>query len=409
VRILTNAAERDLSTEWHALSPTRACTNTRRIRILYIIDQLCTVGGAERALIRLIGALPEDKFSPELLTFRWDSTIELFKRSPCPLHVLPLRRTYDWTALKAARQLRELLHNRRIDIVHTFHESSDLWGGMIAKLSGVPILISSRRDMGYLRSVKHEIAYRVFGNCFDKVLAVSERVRERCISAERLTPSRVTTVYNGICLAEIDSVCTNRTYRSGLGVPMEAQLVAAVGNIRRIKGFDVLIRAAQLVCMEYPKAAFLLVGESSDRQCQAELRDMVNNLDLSPNVRFLGSRTDIVPILKASDVFCLPSRSEGFSNSLIEAMACRLPCVATDVGGNGEAIMDGINGYLVPPESPQALAGAILQFLKEPDRAQSMGREARGTVENRFTFEGMIERLVAMYEELAQSAAKRIN
>jgi glycosyltransferase involved in cell wall biosynthesis len=311
--------------------------------------------------------------------------------------------------LKAARQLRELLHNRRIDIVHTFHESSDLWGGMIAKLSGVPILISSRRDMGYLRSVKHEIAYRVFGNCFDKVLAVSERVRERCISAERLTPSRVTTVYNGICLAEIDSVCTNRTYRSGLGVPMEAQLVAAVGNIRRIKGFDVLIRAAQLVCMEYPKAAFLLVGEPSDRECQAELRDMVNNLGLSPNVRFLGSRTDIVPILKASDVFCLPSRSEGFSNSLIEAMACRLPCVATDVGGNGEAIMDGINGYLVPPESPQALAGAILQFLQEPDRAQSMGREARGTVENRFTFEGMIERLVAMYEELAQSAAKRIN
>lgn len=401
---MTNALDFNFSTRAVPLSRVSASVKTRRINILFIIDQLCTAGGAERALISLIGALPSERFNPELLTFRYDSSIDLFRNLPCPLHVLPLLRTYDWTALKAAFELRRLIQHSHIDIVHTFHESSDLWGGMVAKWAGVPVLISSRRDMGFLRGRKHKLAYRFIAKRFDKVLAVSERVRQQCIVAERLASNQVTTVYNGIRLADVDSVRSNRTCRSTLGIPPDRAVVTTVGNVRNIKGFDVLIQAAHLVCKQHPNVMFLLVGEPSDRGCAANLRELVTNLGLSDNLRFMGSRNDVLAILKASDVFCLPSRSEGFSNALIEAMACRLPCVATDVGGNGEAITSGINGFLVPSESPQALAAGVLEFLTAPENGRLMGCAARRTIEERFTFEAMISRVISLYDDLTQAA-----
>ena len=105
-------------------------------------------------------------------------------------------------------------------------------------------------------------------------------------------------------------------------------------------------------------------------------------------------------LLKASDVFCLPSRSEGLSNALLEAMACRLPCVATDVGGNPEAVIDGLTGFLVPAENPEALAARILTLLRNRDSAQRMGQASRRLVESKFTVQHMIHRLAFLYNEL---------
>jgi glycosyltransferase involved in cell wall biosynthesis len=116
----------------------------------------------------------------------------------------------------------------------------------------------------------------------------------------------------------------------------------------------------------------------------------------------MGSREDVLVLLKASDVFCLPSRSEGFSNALIEAMACGLPVVATNVGGNSEAVTDGVDGYLVAPESSVQIADRILLLLHCPARAQRLGYAARQTVEQRFSFDAMIRTLTQVYEEVVQ-------
>ncbi len=128
-----------------------------------------------------------------------------------------------------------------------------------------------------------------------------------------------------------------------LGLEDGRPLVVSVGHIRRVKGFDVLLRAAAEVRRVHPDAAFLIVGSVQEPDCDRELQDMVRQLDLERNVRFLGKmdNEDVWSLLKVCDIFCQPSRSEGMSNALLEAMACGLPCVATAVGGTPEVLEDG--------------------------------------------------------------------
>lgn len=384
-----------------AVSEDTELPSKRKIRVLFVIDQLIAPGGAERMLLKTIRGLPVDQFECHLLTFKHDPTIEILRRPPCPLHVLPLRKTYDANAFRVAFQIRRLIRERKIDIAHTFHETSDLFGGFIAKLGGCPILISSRRDMGFLRSTKHRIAYRLMHRLFDRVVSVSEQVRRRCIEADGLEPANVLTVYNGIDLANVDQTPADAGFRSSLGIPEGVRLVTAVSNIRRVKAIDILLRAAQRVCKDLPQTVFLIIGKVIERHYFDELQDLVTSLGLSSHVRFTNSREDVLSILKVSSAFCLPSRSEGFSNALIEAMACALPCVVTDVGGNREAIVHGVNGYLVQPEDPQAIADHILEILTFPTLGSELGCAARKTVEQSFTFEMMMARLIETYEQIA--------
>jgi len=385
----------------HSCSPHQkmgALPVTGSHRVLFLIDRLhSTEGGAEGAVQKLCRFLPAHGFRCSVATF-WagDGVAHQF---PCPVQVIPLARMYDWTALRHSLAFAGLLRSERVEIVHTFFPASDLWGGIIARLSGCPILVSSRRDMGILRSRKHHLPYRLANRLFDQVQAVSDKVREFCVSEDHISPDKVVTVYNGIDLDTIDtaSPCKSLSLGSGGDTPV----IATVANIRFIKGIDILVRAAALVVKQVPNAKFVVIGGAlQERDYAEEVRAAVSRLGLEQNVRFLGTRTDVCALLKQSDVFCLPSRSEGMSNALLEAMACRLPCVATDVGGNSEVIIEGRTGFLVPSENPHALAARIVSSLRDRERAKCMGEEGRRIVELKFTVQHMVERLSCLYNDL---------
>lgn len=355
----------------------------------------------------MINLLPQDKFRCSLATFKLDSRVDLFRQIACPVHVFPLRRIYDWSGLRAAIKLRELIRSQDVKIVHTFFETSDTWGGLVAKLSGCPLLISSRRDMGILRSGKHRLAYRVMGPFFDRVLTVSEEVRSSCVRQDGLDPRKVITVHNGIELEKIRASNGGEPPRRDLGTARAAHRITAVGHIRKVKGFDIFIRAAAIVRREFPQAEFLIIGAVHEPEHLQELQELTRSLGLTETVRFLGGSENVFSLLKTSDVFCLPSRSEGFSNALLEAMACGLPCVATRVGGNAEAIEDGVSGFLVPPQDPELAADRILRLLRRPEEARRMGQAGRKTVEEKFTAQAMIANLTAIYDRLLSGASRR--
>jgi len=130
------------------------------------------------------------------------------------------------------------------------------------------------------------------------------------------------------------------------------------------------------------------------------LNQLIGGLGMSRNVLFYGPYEDVGRFLAACDIFCLPSRSEGFSNALIEAMGAGVPCVATRVGGNVEAIEHNRSGILVPGEDATALSSAIEELLDDPTRARVLGREARETVHARFSHEAMMMHLTNIYERL---------
>jgi glycosyltransferase involved in cell wall biosynthesis len=385
---------------------TQLAASDKLPHILYIIDQIPGLGGAERTLLEIVRRLGRDRFRCSILTFRIDPQLEALSSLHCPLHVLPLNRTWDLNAAKMALRLRHLIRHENVSIVHTFFETSDLWAAPIAKFSGCPVLVSSRRDMGILRAGKHRLAYPLISRLFDRILAVSEEVRSYCLNHDLLPAERVETLYNGVDLDDLSRKARDGDARQQLGLGSGVPVISTVAHIRPVKGIDVLVRAAARVCREFPEATFVIVGAVLVPETYAELQTLVESLGLKNNVRFMGILSNPYPILRASDVFCLPSRNEGFSNALIEAMGCGLPCVATRVGGNAEALDEGTSGYLVASEDVETLADRILRLLRDPQQRLQMGKAARQRVEARFSMRAMMARLMDIYDELL--AAKNV-
>jgi glycosyltransferase involved in cell wall biosynthesis len=383
--------------------PKAAHTEVRSTSVgtLLIIDQLCELGGAERVLFRIVDHLPRERFTPHLLTFGIEPSLAAYVS--CPLHLLSVRRTYDHTGLAAARQIRRLVRSHDIQITHAFHETSDLWAGPIAKLSGCPVLISSRRDMGIQRGAKHRWGYRVLGRLFDEVHTVSETVRQFCIEQDGLPPERVRTIPNGVDLPPGSATTEANGMRKRLGLPETRPLVVSVGHIRPVKGFDVLLQTAARV----PEATFAIAGDTHDEAHARDLAQRASAAGLAGRFVFLGPVENVPALLYSADVFCLLSRSEGMSNAVLEAMACGLPCVATRVGGNPEVIQEGRTGFLVDDGDSEGAAARILELLEDRARARAMGAEGRRAVEENFTTEVMIKNVVDSYERLLQSVRKR--
>ncbi len=370
-----------------------------RPHVLFLLDNLWALAGAEGVVLRATRFLPAQGYRCSVGTFHELPTRGIAHEFPCPVYEFPLTRAVGLGAFRTAVKLRRFIVSEHVDIVHTFFETADLWGGVVAKLSGCPVLISSRRDMGILRSRKHDLGYRALSFCFDQVQAVSEQVRQFTIQRDHLDPARVVTIPNGVEIDRIAATDPDPDLRRSLAANATSPFVVSVGHLRPVKGLDVLIRAAVQVCAELPETRFLIVGRFDDPPVyHQQLLRLVQKLGLTHNVHFLGGLDNVWPVLKACDIFCLLSRSEGMSNALLEAMACGLPCVATAVGGNPEVIEDGRDGYLVPNEDPQTAANRILDLLRNPEQAKGIGHAAKQTIMSRFLVQHMIARMTRTYE-----------
>jgi glycosyltransferase involved in cell wall biosynthesis len=362
--------------------------------VLLVLDEFPkALGGAELIALKLAALLPHYGYRASILTFSIYPNLPELKSPPCPIYLLPIQRTYDLTALRAALELGRFLKQQNVQIVNTFFESSDLWAGLITRTMSDAKLVWARRDMGILRARKHNIAYRLMAGAPDAVFAVSEQVRRHCIEVDRIDPARVQTIYNGLNLSDWDT--TSRPAKA----PGEF-LVTTVGHVRRVKGHDLFIKAAAAIVPLFPNVSFSIAGDVLEPDYFTELQTLIRDLDLSDHFRFDGGVANLRQHLAGADIFVLPSRSEGFSNAIVEAMAASLPVVATDVGGNAEAVKDGISGFVVPSEDPAALSTAIVRLLSDPSLAQAMGSAGKDLARERFTTETMMSRIAGAYGNL---------
>ena len=367
-----------------------------RPHVLFLIDHLLALGGGETNLLKVVQLLPPELVRCSIGTFRIDPKIR--QSINVPVHVFPWKRVYHLDAWKAAGALRKLIRDENVDIVQTYFETSNLWGGLVAKLSGA-LLLSSRRDMGILRKSKHELAYRVVNRLSDRVLAVSEEVKRFCIDADHIAPEKISVVYNGVDLHHIADGNQANPFANADWAGA-SHIVTCLANIRRVKGIDVFIRTAQRVCRELPNAVFVIAGSAYEPEYSKEIQKMIADLGLEKNIKLLGFVGDPVPLLKMSNAFCLLSRSEGFCNALLEAMACGVPSVVTRVGGNPEAINDGENGFLVAVEDDATAAERLLFLLRNSERAKQIGKLGQTSAQTRFSAETMINNLIGLYREM---------
>jgi glycosyltransferase involved in cell wall biosynthesis len=249
---------------------------------------------------------------------------------------------------------------------------------------------------------------RLFSDA-DALVAIS-RATEREFLDAGLPADRLHRIPHGVDTRRFRpaSAAERQALRGRLGLPADARLIVFTGRLLRGKGIEVLVAAFRRIARDEPAARLLLVGSGRGQSLDVEdaLRDQVEAAGLAPRVSFVGRVENVEDWLRASDVFAFPSFFEAMPLSVIEAAACGLACVASDVGGIADVIEDGEAGWLVAPGDEAGLAGALGAAL-EPASALARGRAARGVVEQRFDFERSAERYRTLFVELGARASGR--
>jgi len=305
------------------------------------------------------------------------------------------------TAVQIVR-MAALIRAEGVRVVHATDYKTNLLGLAAARLAGAKAIVS-RLDLGHLRcgfGRWHRQAEKLNARLADLVVANADAVREVCIREEGVNPENCVVVRNGLDLESFDAAA-GRGLQAPLPVPDGAPVVAVIGNLWPVKGHRTLVEAVARLPAELRRVRFLCAGEGPQRD---PLASRIAELGLMERVFLIGHRLDIPALLTRATAACLCSSAEGLSNALMEAMAARLPLVATRVGGNPELIRDGDNGFLVPPGDPDALAEKLVALLSAPELAREMGARGRRRVESGLSLERMAEGHGALYRRALGSA-----
>src|ERR1700722_1152928 len=289
------------------------------------------------------------------------------------------------------------LRKRGYDIVHTH----DLWSNMLRipalRLAGVPVIISSRRDLGHLDwyEGKRRVWLRRIQNLSHCILANATSIRDALIAEDGFAAEKLRVIHNGINVEKFRRTGDRKTV---LPQVSEGKLIVLVGNMHsEVKGHSWLIACAPAIVAEFPSAKFVLGGDGERR---GQFESEVQASGLGERFLFLGRRNDVAEILACCDIAVLPSLAEGLPNALLEYMAAGLPAIVSNVGGNAELVDDGVTGLLVPPRDSDALSAALLQLLRDPLLARQLGRSGREFTERNFSFERMVQQVEDLYAEL---------
>jgi sugar transferase (PEP-CTERM/EpsH1 system associated) len=350
-----------------------------RINVFYVIWSLQT-GGAERVVADLARGLPRDRFRPVVCCLNFKGRLaEEIEREGVTVHSLGKKPRFDPGALL---RLARLMRRERADVVHTHLWTSSFWGRLAAVLARAPVRIVTEHNIDTWRKGWHFAADRQLARVTDHFVFVSREVEAFYRERLALDPGRGTVVLNGVDLAPFDAAVDRDVVRKKAGLPPSAVVAGVVGRLDERKGHRFFLEAVAGLAEREPVLHGLVVGEGRER---AALEARHGALGLGGRLRILGYWPNLAEALAAIDVFVLPSLMEGHPLAILEAMAAGKPVVATRVGGNPEAVEDGVTGLLVPPSDPEALGRAILALARDPARARQMGREGRRRVEEKFS------------------------
>ena len=308
-------------------------------------------------------------------------------RVRAPVASLSMRAPWDAGALA---RLYALIRRERVALVHT-HSSVDGWlGGMAARAAGVPV-VRSRHVSIPVRSHWNP----VYSLLADRIVASGEAIRQILIDAG-VSGSKVVAFPAGVDLTRFSPGPGCARVRGELA--LAGPVIGSVAMFRGSKGHAELLEAFAHLAGEFPAARLLLVGDGTRR---LSVEEQARGRGLGGRVVFTGFRDDVPELLRTMDCFVLAStRTEGVPQSLLQAMAVGCPVVATAVGGIPELVRHGVNGLLVPPGDPAALAAAIRTLLTEPARAGEMAEQGRALVRSGFSHTHAVECLERLYREL---------
>ena len=382
--------------------------------IVHLIEALGS-GGAERLLYTNLKRFDRSRFHSEVITIfsnatHWKEPIQELGVEVTSLDCQNLR-----DLPKGVRRLRRILQNSRPDLIHTHLWAANVIGRVTGRLSRVPVISSIHNpdhepdawdDGAEVGPLKRRLARLMdrwtadFG-C-DRLVAVSEYVRRSAHRRLGFPLERIDLLYNPIDVDQFQSAAPGKRQQliEELGLPERSVILLNVARVSPQKGLLHAIRALPAVREKYPEAQLVSVGATVDQYWLSRLKAEAAGLGVAEQLHFLGARRDIPDLLRGCDLFVFPSLYEGLGISLIEAMASGCACVASQAGPIPEVIRHGVDGWLVSPADPQALADAVCLLLADEEERKRLGAAAAASVLARFHPETAARKLEGIYESV---------
>jgi sugar transferase (PEP-CTERM/EpsH1 system associated) len=366
--------------------------------IAHIIFRL-DYGGLENGLVNLINRMPPDRYRHVIICLT-DYNPEFRRRIQPPgveVFALHKREGHD---LGLYGRCWKLLRQLQPAIVHTRNLAA-LEMQLPALLAGVRARVHGEhgwdRDPA-LMNPRHHRLRRGLRPLVSHYIALSGEIAGYLETRVGVAPARISRIINGVDTERFHPGQDRSPLPPGFAPPGTV-VIGTVGRLEKVKDQPNLVRAFIRLVESVPEARqrlrLVIIGEGSLR---AEMESLLNEAGWRDLAWLPGARDDVPELLQTLDLFVLPSQAEGISNTILEAMACGLPVVATAVGGNAELVVDGETGRLVPASDPEALAAAIHEYVDAPERMLTHGAAGRRRIEEQFSMEAMVAAYLKVYD-----------
>ena len=367
-------------------------------------------GGSERQAVQLSRLLREDgSFRVFVACLDAEGSLrrEIERLDIAEIPEFKLKSFYDANFLRQINLCAKFIRQNEISIVHTHDFYTNIFGMLAASLARAPVRIASKRET--LSKTKNQLLMeRQAFRLSDKILANAEAVRRFLI--ERGVPAeKIVTIHNGLDMARLTPApdLKREEILRELDLPSASgmKFVTIVANLRSdVKDHRMFLQAAQNVKEACGNVAFVLAGEG---ELTESLKTLAKDLGIEKDTYFTGRCAKVAELLSVSDACVLSSKSEGFSNSILEYMSAAKPVVATDVGGASEAVTDGETGFLVASGDGEAMANRLIELLRNPALAEKFGNRGRQKVEKNFSLAAQLTKTIELYDKLLSEKAGR--
>jgi glycosyltransferase involved in cell wall biosynthesis len=366
-----------------------------RIKVLHI-QETVTAGGVERRRLLIAKYLDKERFEQRLVcTFAQGPIVD--KIEQYGVQVIPIgcfKGIFDFRQLQ---KVCKIIDEYKPDIIHGAVFEGVTMACICGFLKRVPVVIAEETSDPQNRSARGDFLLRNLCRAADCVVAISEGTKQYLLTRAKIPARKVRLINNGVDTPRIADAEELAALRSRYGIEKNDIVVGTAGRLQDAhKKFSDLIKAVAMIADRYPKLKLLIVGAGPDRDL---LESTACEGKISERVIFAGYQADTAPFYQIMDIFCVPSHREGFGLVAAEAGFNRLPTVATRVGGLQYVIQDGQTGFLVPPDTPQAIAEKLEILINDPDLRKRFGEAGYERAKAEFSAEGYVGKIERMYEE----------
>ena len=363
-----------------------------KINMLQLVNGFA-IGGGEMKVLELVQRLNKDRYNITVCSVGQGGPLESeFRKAVDRVEIFSKKMSFDFSLVQKVAQL---MKQQQIQILQTTLFYADVIGAYAAYLAKVPVVISWEAVTGPF-AFHHYWSYKLASRKIDRIVAVSDDIRNKVIRERNLAEEKVVTIHYGVDLKKFapeDQILK----KTDIGVSEGQTVLGTVARFDHPKGHKHLIAAAPEIVKQFPNVRFVFVGDGPLRQ---DVEQQIHRLGLDQYFVLLGFRRDVKQLLGVFDLFILPSESEGLPNAVLEAMACSNPVVASAVNGVVEVVVDGKTGYLIPPGDPQSISAAVIKKLHSPENMKQMGIKGRERVAAAFSVEQQIGKFEELYDAL---------